>query len=212
MKKRRVGLLTFSDGRRFAHEMQEDMNCDFQARFRARLESTGEYEVVVGEEIVWHPDTSALTKIRMAIVAEPEQWAKARRKLELEGDSLMRPPRGFDPNHRFIEDIKRKDFVASVALAEAQVCGPKFMRDFTAVCRTMLPLVEFTTTALGCSLRRCRLSAHATPHPCFQALRHGIVLRQYSPHRRFLWKGLGKGAKSLLCRRLPPSVVPGSKQ
>jgi uncharacterized protein (TIGR02453 family) len=98
---------------------------------------------------VWHPDSSALTKIRMAIVAEPEQWAKARRKLELEGDSLMRPPRGFDPNHRFIEDIKRKDFVASVGLTEAQVCGPRFMRDFAATCRTMLPLVEFTTKALG---------------------------------------------------------------
>jgi hypothetical protein len=32
------------------------------------------------------------------------------------------PPRGFDPNHRFIEDIKRKDFVVSVGLTEAQVC------------------------------------------------------------------------------------------
>ena len=98
---------------------------------------------------VWRPDNSALTKIRMAIVAEPEQWAKVRRKLELEGDTLMRPPRGFDPNHRFIEDIKRKDFVASVELAEAQVCSPTFMQDFVAACRTMLPIVEFTTRALG---------------------------------------------------------------
>jgi uncharacterized protein (DUF2461 family) len=85
----------------------------------------------------------------MAIVAEPEQWAKVRRKMELEGDSLKRPPRGFDPDRRFIEDIKRKDFVASVGLTEAQVCGARFMRDFTAACRTMLPLVEFTTRALG---------------------------------------------------------------
>jgi uncharacterized protein (TIGR02453 family) len=98
---------------------------------------------------VWHPDNRTLTKIRMAIAAAPEQWAKFRRKLELEGDSLMRPPRGFDPNYRFIEDIKRKDLVASVGLTEAQVCGPKFMRDFAAACRTMLPLVEFTTRALG---------------------------------------------------------------
>jgi uncharacterized protein (TIGR02453 family) len=98
---------------------------------------------------VWHPDSRALTKIRMAIAAEPGQWAKARRKLELEGDSLMRPPREFDPNHRFIEDIKRKDFVASAGLTEAQVCSPKFIRDFAAACRTMLPLVEFTAKALG---------------------------------------------------------------
>jgi len=84
----------------------------------------------------------------MAIVAEPERWAKARRKLELEGNSLMRPPRGFDPNDPFIEDIKRKDFVASVMLTEAQVCGPSFTRHFANACRAMLPLVEFTTTAL----------------------------------------------------------------
>ncbi len=98
---------------------------------------------------VWHPDNSALTKIRTAIVAKPEEWAKATRKLELEGDSLMRPPRGFDPNHKFIEHLKRKDFVTSVDLTEEQVCGPSFMRDFVAACRSMLPLVEFTTRALG---------------------------------------------------------------
>jgi uncharacterized protein (DUF2461 family) len=90
-----------------------------------------------------------LTKVRTAIVAEPERWAKVRLKMELEGDSLMRPPRGFDPNHRFIEDIKRKDFVASSEFTEAQVCSPKFLQDFSVACRTMLPLVEFTTRALG---------------------------------------------------------------
>jgi uncharacterized protein (TIGR02453 family) len=98
---------------------------------------------------VWHPDSKALTKIRMAIAAEPGRWGKARRNLELEGDSLRRPPRGFDPNHCFIEDIKRKDFVASVGFSEAQVCGLKFMRDFFAACREMLPLVLFTTRSLG---------------------------------------------------------------
>jgi uncharacterized protein (DUF2461 family) len=82
------------------------------------------------------------------MVAEPGKWAKVRRRLELEGESLKRPPRGFDPNRRFIEDLKRKDLVASVGFTEAQICGPKFMRDFVAACKTMLPLVEFTTRAL----------------------------------------------------------------
>jgi uncharacterized protein (DUF2461 family) len=64
----------------------------------------------------------------------------------------VRPLRGFDPEHRFIGDIKRKDVVASVGLTEAQVCGPKLMRDFAAACRRTLPLVEFTTRALGVQL------------------------------------------------------------
>lgn len=85
----------------------------------------------------------------MAIVQQPAQWAKVTRKLELEGDSLTRPPRGYDPDHPFIEDLKRKDFVASVALSDEQVCGLRFMRDFAAACKSMVPLVEFTTKALG---------------------------------------------------------------
>jgi len=98
---------------------------------------------------VWHPELPALTKIRSAIVREPEAWSKARRKLGLEGESLTRPPKGFAPNHPLIDDIKRKDFVASVELSEEQICGPQLMKDFNAACRTMLPLVEFTTKALG---------------------------------------------------------------
>jgi uncharacterized protein (TIGR02453 family) len=98
---------------------------------------------------VWHPDQRVLTRIRSAIVARPEQWSKARGKLELEGDSLSRLPRGYDAEHPFMDDIRRKDFVAALPFSEDQVCGPKFMRDFTAACRTMAPLVEFTTRALG---------------------------------------------------------------
>ena len=62
---------------------------------------------------------------------------------------LARPPRGFDPDHRFIDDVKIKDYVTSIAFSEEQVCGQKFLRDFTAACRKMSPLVEFATRALG---------------------------------------------------------------
>ncbi len=98
---------------------------------------------------IWHPDTRALTLMRTAIVREPAKWAVARKKLELEGDSLSRPPRGFDPNHPLIDDLKRKDFISSVALTEAQLCSDKLMREFVANCKAMTPLVEFTCKALG---------------------------------------------------------------
>jgi hypothetical protein len=42
-----------------------------------------------------------------------------------------------------------KDFVASVALTEEQICSGKVMRDFGSACRKMAPLVEFTARALG---------------------------------------------------------------
>lgn len=98
---------------------------------------------------VWHPDSQALTKIRTAIVREPERWRAATRKLELGGDTLTRPPKGFDPAHPFVEDLKRKDYITSVTFEDEQVCSPKFIRDFDAACRKMAPLVEFTAAALG---------------------------------------------------------------
>jgi uncharacterized protein (TIGR02453 family) len=98
---------------------------------------------------IWHPDNVALTKVRSAIVKDPERWATVRKKIELEGDSLSRPPRGFDSQHRFIDDLKMKDFISSVAFTDQQVCNAKFMREFAGACRNMSPLVEFTTKALG---------------------------------------------------------------
>src|SRR5215469_16159762 len=98
---------------------------------------------------VWHPDNRALTKVRTAIVRNAEQWAMVRGKLTLEGERLARPPRGFDPNHPLIDDLKMKDFVSSVVLTEEQICSNKLMRDFVSACQTMSRLVEFTTKALG---------------------------------------------------------------
>jgi uncharacterized protein (TIGR02453 family) len=98
---------------------------------------------------IWHPDNRVLTKVRTAIVRDAEQWAKVRKKVTLEGDRLSRPPRGFDPSHPFIDDLRMKDFVTSVVVTENQTCSDKLMRDFVAACRKMSPLVEFTTKALG---------------------------------------------------------------
>src|SRR5215813_6683799 len=55
---------------------------------------------------IWHPDNRALTKIRTAIVSQPEEWKRARGKLSLEAEKLKKPPRGFDSCHPFIEDLK----------------------------------------------------------------------------------------------------------
>jgi len=129
-------------GIHFSHESGKDAHAPV---FYLHLEPTNCFAAAG----VWHPDNRALTKIRTAVVNQPEGWKRATRRLELEGDSLTRPPKGFGSTHPLMEDIKRKDFVASVALTEAQVCGKGFMRDWEAACRIMLPLVEFTTKALG---------------------------------------------------------------
>src|SRR5512146_3090829 len=68
----------------------------------------------------WHPDNPTVTRIRSAIVARSEAWKKAVRGLELEGDALRRLPRGYPADHPLVEDLKRKDFIASVEFTKVQ--------------------------------------------------------------------------------------------
>ena len=98
---------------------------------------------------IWRPETRTLLKIRDAIVRQPDAWAKAKRGLELEGDTLSRPPRGYDPKHRFIEDLKFKDFLASESFSDAAICRGKFLAEVTAACRRLSPLMQFLAQALG---------------------------------------------------------------
>lgn len=67
---------------------------------------------------MWHPGPGPLGMIRDRIVEDPDAWRRARddggfrRRFELTGDSLKRPPRGYPPEHPYLEDLKRKDFIA----------------------------------------------------------------------------------------------------
>jgi uncharacterized protein (TIGR02453 family) len=110
-------------------------------------------EVFAGAGL-WHPDGQALALVRQAIADDPAAWTRAVRgsfgkRCTFGGDALKRPPRGFDPQHPLIEEIKRKDFVALHPLSEDQVCAPGFVRRFARACETMAPLVAFVTRALG---------------------------------------------------------------
>jgi len=53
MKKRKVGILTFSDGRKYIHEEQLETNLRYQNRLVNALEATGEIEAIAGTEIIW---------------------------------------------------------------------------------------------------------------------------------------------------------------
>jgi len=61
---------------------------------------------------------------------------------------LKRPPRGFDREHPLINDLMRKDFVASVDFTEKQACSAEFLEEFTRACRYTVPLVRFLARAI----------------------------------------------------------------
>ena len=97
---------------------------------------------------VWQPDPRALARIRDAIAWKPDDWNRAKRSLELGGDTLSRPPRGYCADHPLIEDLKRKDFVASIELSQKDVCGPRFMEHVLRGAKKMVPLLRFLSEAV----------------------------------------------------------------
>lgn len=99
---------------------------------------------------LWRPDSVATARVRNTILDHPDKWKKIRRSgLEIEGESLKRPPHGFDSEHPFIEDLKRKDYVTSITFTERQACAPDFLDRITKGCTKTGVLVEFLCDALG---------------------------------------------------------------
>jgi uncharacterized protein (TIGR02453 family) len=109
----------------------------------------GPGEVFAGGGI-WHPGTDGATRIREAIVADPERWKRATRgkRLELGGESLKRVPSWADPEHPFAEDLKRKDFYGWTRLSEEDVVAPGFVDEYARICRAAAPLIQFLCNAL----------------------------------------------------------------
>ncbi len=99
---------------------------------------------------LWHPDATALQKVRDRIVTRTKDWkAIVDHGLPIGGDSLKRPPAGYDAAHPFIEDLKRKDIYTMAHFSDADVCAPDFLERYTDACRSASPLVKFLTKSLG---------------------------------------------------------------
>lgn len=104
---------------------------------------------------IWRPESRVAYMIREHIAADPAGWKKATRisrftdNFILNGDSLKRPPKGFDPDHELIDDLKRKDFIAIAKLSQKRVTSREFLADFNELCRTGAPFMKFLCSALN---------------------------------------------------------------
>ena len=132
----------------FRHQAGKDVHAP---GFYLHLEP-GETFVGAG---IWHPDSSALAGIRELIVEDPAGWKKSisgkgfKKEFALGGESLKRAPRGFDPDHPLVEDLRRKDFVAFTRFSEDAACSPDFLTTYTRACRTLSPFVRYLTWAVN---------------------------------------------------------------
>lgn len=104
---------------------------------------------------MWRPEAEPLHAIRVRIASKPAEWRRAvgdagfRRHFKLGGESLSRPPRGFDRDHECIDDIKRKSFIAFKALDPDVCLAPQFQRRVETAFKAAEPFMRFLCKSVG---------------------------------------------------------------
>ena len=103
---------------------------------------------------IWHPQPATLKRLRDFVVDNPRSWKAATRDraflevFHLDGDSLVRPPRGYDAAHELIEDLKRKDFIASAAVPQQELFDPALVKTLVRRYRLMRPMLDWLSASL----------------------------------------------------------------
>jgi uncharacterized protein (TIGR02453 family) len=92
------------------------------------------------------PDATGLAAIWAAIVAKPNEWAKVCR--DMQGDGLKKVPSAFPADHRFAEDLKRKEFFRLVPFTKKQVLAAEFPKTIEGAMRELEPMLGFFAKAL----------------------------------------------------------------
>ncbi len=140
---------------------KEHAACQFRHMSGKDAHAPGFYVHLAPAEVmfgggIWRPPNPVLTKIREAIVDDPEGWKKITRSRTFKkrftgvrGDSLKRAPQGFDPEHPLLEDLKRKSFFAMQQVDPKLTLTPKFLKEVRGAFSAMAPFMEFLTTAVG---------------------------------------------------------------
>lgn len=137
-------------GIQFRHEQAKDVH------------SPGYYVHIDPDQVfvgvgMWRPDSDPLRGIRQRIEARPAEWRRImqdrsfKRQFALGGDSLVRPPRGFDKDHECIDDIRRKSFIAVRELDVQDSLKPQFQRTVETSFKTAEPFMRFLCKAVGVS-------------------------------------------------------------
>ena len=104
---------------------------------------------------LWHPATQTARDIRGAISEDPAGWKKGAYgkrfadAYQLEGESLKRLPKEFDPDHPYADDLRRKDFIASTRLKQSEITSADFLNDYTKLSKTGAPFMAFLCEAVG---------------------------------------------------------------
>lgn len=102
---------------------------------------------------IWQPDSQTLLAVRTLISEHPDEWKSIKKKilsgkkLEFTGSSLKRAPKGFDPDHELIEDLRRKDFIVIQQLSPDEIYDKGFNKKVVRFFAKSSPLMSFICEA-----------------------------------------------------------------
>jgi uncharacterized protein (TIGR02453 family) len=103
---------------------------------------------------IWRSEPPRAKKIRDAIVRDANRWRQIaldrtfKSTYKLMGDSLKRPPRGYDLDHPLADVLKRRDFIIGSRVADRQISSQDFIEFVIDRYRTAMPLMQFLAESI----------------------------------------------------------------
>ena len=141
---------------------KEHAACHFRYAGAKDVHAPGYYMHFSDDEVffgggMYLPEPAALGKIRDAIVTKPAAWRAVTSDAKLVktfsglgGDHMLsRAPKGYDPNHPLVEDLRRKSFFAMREADLKLAASPKLPDAVAETFRAAAPLMKFLCAAQG---------------------------------------------------------------
>lgn len=139
---------------------KEHAACNFRHEAGKDVHAPGFYLHLANDKLifgggVWGPSSDVLYQIRDAIREKPSEWKKVINNKTfketfagVDGESLVRPPNGFDKNLPYITDIKRKSFYAMREADPKLALEDGFFNEVVKTYNALTPLLKFICKAI----------------------------------------------------------------
>jgi uncharacterized protein (TIGR02453 family) len=139
---------------------KEHAACHFRHSLGKDVHAPGFYMHFAPGEVffgggLWMPPPESLARVREAIASKQGYWKKVlddrnfRKCFDgVKGEGLTRTPRGFDSEHPYIEDIKRKSFYAMHEADQKLASSPALVDEVAKSFAALSPLIKFLCASL----------------------------------------------------------------
>ncbi|WP_373088987.1 DUF2461 domain-containing protein [Sneathiella sp.] len=140
---------------------KEHLACQFRHQAGRDAHAPGFYVHIAPDEVrfgggVYLAPAPVLAKIRHAINDDPERWNAIKQDpdfvktfVNIRGDTLKRPPKGYSTDHPNIVDLKRKThFITHQIRLVSKITTPGFIEEVDDAFQKATPFMRFLTHAV----------------------------------------------------------------